>query len=84
MNPCQSKAVILTGESGAGKSENTKYLLNYIRHRMSSNKWELRLKSINPVLELFGNAKTVHKGNSSRFTKYIQVGYGKMYFDNHK
>lgn len=70
---CQSTTVLLTGESGAGKSENTKHLLSYMCHHTSSSGWDQRLKSLNPILELFGNAKTAHNHNSSRFNKFIQV-----------
>lgn len=69
----QTEIVIFTGQSGAGKSENTKYLLDYLCF-CSKDEWKLRLKSMNPVLELFGNAKTVHNRNSSRFIKFIKVG----------
>lgn len=69
----QSITVLFTGESGAGKSENTNHLLNYICHYMSSANLKLGLSSINPVLEIFGNAKTQHNHNSSRFTKFIKV-----------
>lgn len=69
----QSKTVILTGESGAGKSESAKQILKYICYSMESNDLIGRLKSLDPVLELFGNANTAHNRNSSRFNKFIQV-----------
>lgn len=69
----KSTTVVFTGESGAGKSENTKFLFNYLCHLTSSSDWAQRLASLNPVLELFGNAKTVHNHNSSRFNKLIKV-----------
>lgn len=72
-NQNQSITVLFTGESGAGKSENTNQLLNYICYHNSADNLKLRLSSISPVLEIFGNAKTQHNSNSSRFTKFMQV-----------
>lgn len=72
-NRKQSITVLLTGESGAGKSENTKHLLNYMCHHISSSGWNQRLRALNPILELFGNARTANNHNSSRFNKFIQV-----------
>lgn len=69
----QSETVLLTGQSGAGKSENTKHLLDYICFGLTTDAWKSRLKSLNPVLELFGNARTNNNDNSSRFIKFIKV-----------
>lgn len=73
VNKNKSKTVLLTGVSGAGKSENAKQILNYICYHMPSNNWMTRLKSLNPLLELFGNAETAQNHNSTRFNKFIQV-----------
>ncbi|KAH9578669.1 Myosin head [Trypanosoma melophagium] len=82
-----NQSVVISGESGSGKTENAKMLIAYlgqISYMHSSNTMQKRiadsvaesLKWSNPVLESFGNARTVRNDNSSRFGKYI-----KLYFD---
>lgn len=68
-----SKIAIVTGESGSGKTENTKKLLQYVSRALHSNTANQRYDSINPILEMFGNAKTLLNHNSSRFCKFIKV-----------
>lgn len=69
----KSKIALLTGESGSGKTENTNKLMEFISVAFHSNVSNKRLDFINPLLEMFGNAKTKLNPNSSRFCKFIKV-----------
>jgi len=75
----EDQAVILTGESGAGKTEAGKLVLQYIaavtHHSSEFHDIKYQLLQSNPVLEAFGNARTIHNDNSSRFGKYIEVSF---------
>ncbi|XP_022917273.1 myosin heavy chain, muscle isoform X40 [Onthophagus taurus] len=82
----QNQSMLITGESGAGKTENTKKVIAYFatvgastkKDQQPSGKGTLedQVVQTNPVLEAFGNAKTVRNDNSSRFGKFIRIHFG--------
>ena len=74
--------MLITGESGAGKPENTKKVITYLAMvatgssaKKSEKKVSLedQIVATNPILESYGNAKTARNDNSSRFSKFIQI-----------
>lgn len=75
----QDQCVIITGESGAGKTETSKYFMKYIAEVSGStekvNAIKSQLLNSNPLLEAFGNAKTMRNDNSSRFGKYMELEF---------
>ncbi|XP_072299205.1 myosin heavy chain, fast skeletal muscle-like [Eucyclogobius newberryi] len=85
----ENQSILITGESGAGKTVNTKRVIQYFatiaaigakKPEASSNKLggslEDQIVAANPLLESYGNAKTVRNDNSSRFGKFIRIHFG--------
>uniref|UniRef100_A0A8C2ICT4 Myosin Ic, paralog a n=1 Tax=Cyprinus carpio TaxID=7962 RepID=A0A8C2ICT4_CYPCA len=75
----RDQCILLSGESGAGKTEASKKILQYYTHicptRNNTHTIRERLLQSNPVLEAFGNAKTLRNDNSSRFGKYMDIQF---------
>ncbi|KAK2748895.1 hypothetical protein FQN57_007178 [Myotisia sp. PD_48] len=85
----QNQSILVTGESGAGKTENTKKVIQYLAAIAPSDilKGKFATKQLsnlsqqilraNPILEAFGNAQTVRNNNSSRFGKFIRIEFSR-------
>ncbi|VDO88332.1 unnamed protein product [Heligmosomoides polygyrus] len=85
----ENQSMLITGESGAGKTENTKKVISYFaivgatqtagkkEEGAKGGTLEEQIVQTNPVLEAFGNAKTVRNNNSSRFGKFIRTHFSK-------
>lgn len=100
----KSQSIIITGESGAGKTETTKFVMQYVAglvsgggvrsfngssgeqvdgdHGRGTTSMETRVLETNPILEAFGNAKTLHNNNSSRFGKLIDIHFEQIGGEN--
>jgi myosin-1 len=75
-----NQCVIISGESGAGKTEAAKRIMQYIANVSGGESGEIKqikdmVLATNPLLESFGNAKTLRNNNSSRFGKYLQIHF---------
>ncbi|KAI1719558.1 myosin head (motor domain) domain-containing protein [Ditylenchus destructor] len=84
----KNQSVIISGESGAGKTVSAKFVMRYLAnvaskrasltasaHPESENRIEDRVLASNPIMEAIGNAKTARNDNSSRFGKFIQINF---------
>ncbi|XP_052887732.1 myosin-16 isoform X1 [Gossypium arboreum] len=79
-NEGKSNSILVSGESGAGKTETTKMIMRYLAYlgghaAAEARTVERKVLESNPVLEAFGNAKTVRNNNSSRFGKFVEIQF---------
>ncbi|MBN3323059.1 MYO5B protein, partial [Atractosteus spatula] len=75
----RNQSIIISGESGAGKTVSAKFAMRYfavVGGSARQTSVEERVLATNPIMEAFGNAKTTRNDNSSRFGKYIEIGFG--------
>lgn len=86
-NDKQNQTIVVSGESGAGKTVSAKYIMRYFasveeensyavdnaQHQSEMSETEQKILATNPIMEAFGNAKTTRNDNSSRFGKYLEI-----------
>ena len=82
--PSAGQSILISGESGAGKTESTKILLKYLTtvaldasDFATTGTYMDKVMQSNPILEAFGNARTVRNDNSSRFGKFVEINFNK-------
>ncbi|XP_063044203.1 unconventional myosin-Va isoform X4 [Engraulis encrasicolus] len=78
----RNQSIIVSGESGAGKTVSAKYAMRYfatVSGSASEANVEEKVLASNPIMESIGNAKTTRNDNSSRFGKYIEIGFDKRF-----
>ncbi|XP_078718470.1 unconventional myosin-Va-like [Lampetra fluviatilis] len=78
----KNQSIIVSGESGAGKTVSAKYAMRYfatVGGSASEANIEEKVLASNPIMEAIGNAKTTRNDNSSRFGKYIEIGFNRQY-----
>ncbi|XP_061209556.1 unconventional myosin-Vb isoform X2 [Neopsephotus bourkii] len=78
----KNQSIIVSGESGAGKTVSAKYAMRFfatVGGSGSETNIETKVLASSPIMEAIGNAKTTRNDNSSRFGKYIQLGFNKGY-----
>ncbi|CAJ1060301.1 unconventional myosin-Vb [Xyrichtys novacula] len=76
----KNQSIIISGESGSGKTVSAKFTMRYfavVGGAAQQTSVEERVLASNPIMESIGNAKTTRNDNSSRFGKYIEIGFGR-------
>ncbi|KFW02336.1 Unconventional myosin-Vb, partial [Eurypyga helias] len=78
----KNQSLIISGESGAGKTASAKYAMRYfttVGGCLGNSSMEEKVLASSPIMEAFGNAKTTRNDNSSRFGKYIEIGFNQAH-----